>query len=104
MAGLSNAYVRDLNATCSCLTLDRALLTSALLQNTGNMPAFDELLANRSSLFSDHPVFLPRVRFHEMQALVDVICDVAESDVYCAEVFSRALAVAQVDLGPVRRR
>jgi hypothetical protein len=83
--------------------MDRALLTSALLQNTGNTPAFDELLANRSSLFSDHPVFLPRVRFQEMQAVVDIICDVAESDVYCAEVLSRALAVVQVDLGPVQR-
>ncbi len=100
MAGLSNAYVRDLNATCSCLTLDRALLTSALQQNTGNTPVFDELFAGRSSLFSDHPVFLPRFRFQEMQAVVDVICDVAESDVYCAEVLSRAPAVAKVDLGP----
>ena len=96
LAGSSKVVEKDLNATCSCLTLDRALLTSALLQNTGNTPVFDELFAGRSSLFSDHPVFLPRFRFQEMQAVVDVICDVAELDVYCAEVLSRAPAVAKV--------
>jgi hypothetical protein len=61
---------------------------------------FEGLLAERSSLFSDVPVFLPRARVQEMQAVVDVICEVAGSAAFCSEVLSRAPAIAKVDLGP----
>lgn len=100
MTGSSTSAPKNLNETCYCLTLHRALLRRTLLQNSDNAPVFEGLLAARSNLFSDLPVFLPRARISEMQAVVNAICEVVNCAPYRAEVLSQAPAIATVDLGP----
>lgn len=100
LAKSSTSVQTDLNETCYCLTLDRTLLRSALQRSHDSAAVFDALLAMPSGLFSDLPVFLPRASISEMQAAVDAIHEVANLPSYCAEVLSRAPAVAQSDFGP----
>ena len=100
MTGSSTSAPKNLNETCYCLTLHRALLRRTLLQNPDNAPVFEGLLAARSSLLSNLPVFLPRARISEMQAVVNAICEVVNCAPYRAEVLSQAPAIATVDLGP----
>jgi hypothetical protein len=71
-----------------------------LQQNPDNAAVFGKLLRKQPSLFSDLPVFLPRAKINDMQAVVDAICEVASSATYCAEILSRSPAIAKLNLGP----
>lgn len=90
----------QLNASCFCVTLDRARLDAALAREAGD-PAFGAgLVATRPHLFSNVPVFLPEAALAEMLGVVEAIEALARRPLYQEAALARAPAIAQADHGP----
>jgi hypothetical protein len=90
-----------LNASCFCVTLDRASLDAALAREAGD-PAFGaDLVAARPHLFCNVPVFLPRVVLGQMLGVVEAIEAAARLAPYLDAALAWAPAIAQADHGPI---
>jgi len=91
---------RDLNAVCSCITLDRSQLKTILDHNLGDPALATELLSATPNLFSDRPMFLPRAEVRAMQAVVEVIVEVTSTPAFLLAVMAHAPDIARPDHGP----
>jgi hypothetical protein len=90
----------QLNQSCFCITLDRDALQAAIGREAGD-PAFSaKFIDARPHLFSNVPVFLPRVTIRTMLDTVEAIEAAARLPGYRSTALSWAPDTAHEDRGP----
>ena len=89
-----------LNVGCVCMTLDRAALAAALIQETGDAAFYSRLIESRPHLFADVAVFLDAAELVQMQRIVEAIEAVIRHPAYGAAVLAWTPAGAVRDFGP----
>lgn len=89
-----------LNASCFCMTLDRAQMCETVRKLTGDATFCAQHVVTRPHLFSNVPVFLPAADVRAMQEIVSAIVAVSSLPAYRARVLSWAPEAAREDHGP----
>lgn len=89
-----------LNQSCFCITLDRDALDAALEKEAGDAE-FCETVRTRDHLFSNVPVFLPKLAFEKMRRIVAAIEATAQLPGYRRAALSWVPEIAHRDHGPI---
>jgi hypothetical protein len=98
--GCASAATTELNRTCFCITLDRAVLGAALRHDADDPEFFAKHIETRPHLFSHAPVFLPESDGQAMRAVVAGIEAVTALDGYREASAAWAPNIARADFGP----
>ncbi|OFZ96460.1 MAG: hypothetical protein A3H35_20435 [Betaproteobacteria bacterium RIFCSPLOWO2_02_FULL_62_17] len=88
-----------LNRGCSCRSLNPAQLRRELEKEPSLAGLADEIAQTRPSLFSAMAVFISRVQFEQMAAIVTAVEQVISLPAYRAAAIARAPGIAQRDFG-----
>lgn len=91
----------QLNADCTCISLDRAELCRALEAEIGDAEFCHQLAASHPTLISSLPVFLRSDHVARMTAIIRAIESIAKLDVYRAAALQLASASAQFRPGAI---
>jgi hypothetical protein len=91
----------QLNADCTCISLDRAALCRALEAEVGDAEFCHQLAASHPTLISSLPVFLRGDHVARMAAIIRAIEAVAKLEGYQAAALQSAPASAQFRLGAI---
>lgn len=89
----------QLNSSCFCSSLDRAMLKDALSGALGNEALFHLVEERCPYLFSSRPVFVSKQQTEQIRTVVQAIESVIAMPAYRARVLADAPAVARQDPG-----
>lgn len=90
-----------LNHECFCITLDRSALLQALEREVGDPELCRTIIAPKTHLFSDLPVFLPQANVDQMLRIVHAVEAAARLPGYRDAALSWAPEIARHDFGPL---
>ncbi len=96
----SDSLSHSLNKQCLCITLDRAALSEAIAEETGDPDFGGAFMQTRPNLFSNAPVFISATDAAEMMGVVRAIEAAARLPLYRDAILEWAPEIASHDFGP----
>ena len=95
------SFVDWLNHECFCMSLDRTALNNAMAQEVDDPAFLEKLIADRTHLFSNVPLFMARRDLEIMLTTVQAIEAAAALPAFREAVLAQAKDIAREDHGPL---